>query len=424
MTELRIDRVGVDGDGVGHLPDGKPVYLPFTLPGETVEAELCDRRGQGWTGDARVVTASPDRIAPPCPHFGPCGGCSLQHWADGAYAAWKSGLLRAALIRAGFADAVVAPLVRTPPGARRRMELAAKRLPSGVALGLHVRNGAAVVDLADCAVLHPTLAELVPGLRDLLRGLSGLKREGDVLVNLLDEGPDILLRIDGNLTTPDRTKLAAFATAWGAPRISVSRDGARPEIAAQIRPARMTLSGTEISPAAGAFLQASAEGEAAIIAAMLAGLPAKLSRKAQIAELYSGCGSLTFALAKQVRVTAFDGDLDLTTALAGGANQSGQSGRISVTRRDLTRQPLSAKEFAPFKAVVLDPPHGGAAAQTEQIAASGIARVIYVSCNPATLERDATVLRLAGYKLLSATPIDQFLWSARLESVVVFDKSK
>ena len=414
----------MDGDGVGHLPDGKPAYLPFTLPGEMVEVELTERRGQGWTGDAHVVVASADRVTPPCPHFGPCGGCSLQHLADGPYAAWKSGLLRAALIRAGFADAVVAPLVRTPPGARRRMELAAKRLPSGVALGLHVRNGTAVVDLADCAVLHPTLAQLVPGLRDLLRGLSGLKREGDVLVNLLDEGPDILLRIDGNLTTPDRTKLAAFAAAWGAPRISVSRNGARPEIAAQLRPARMTLSGTEISPAAGAFLQASAEGEAAIIAAMLAGLPAKLSRRAQVAELYSGCGSLTFALAKQVRVAAFDGDADLTEALAGGANQSGQAGRISVTRRDLTRQPLSAKEFTPFAAVVLDPPHGGAAAQTEQIAASGIGRVIYVSCNPATLERDAAVLRLAGYRLLSATPIDQFLWSARLESVVVFDKGK
>ena len=261
MTTLRIDRIGIDGDGVGHLPDGKPVYLPFTLPGELVEATLTERRGQGWTGDAHVVVASPDRVAPPCPHFGPCGGCSLQHWSDNRYAEWKSDLLRAALVRAGFVDAVVAPLVRTPPGARRRMELAAKRLPSGVALGLHVRNGSNVVDLADCAVLHPKLAELVPGLRDLLRGLSGLKREGDVLVNLLDEGPDILLRIDGNLTTPDRTKLAAFATAWGAPRISVSRDGARPEIAAQIRPARMTLSGTEISPAAGAFLQASAEGE-------------------------------------------------------------------------------------------------------------------------------------------------------------------
>jgi 23S rRNA (uracil1939-C5)-methyltransferase len=424
LTTVRIDRIGVDGDGVGHLPDGKPAYLPFTLPGELVEAELTERRGQGWTGDARVVVESPDRVLPPCPHFGPCGGCSLQHLADRPYAEWKSGLLRAALIRAGFADAVVAPLVRTPPGARRRMELAAKRLPSGVALGLHVRNGTAVVDLADCAVLHPTLAELVPGLRDLLRGLSGLKREGDVLVNLLDEGPDILLRIDGNLTTPDRTKLAAFAAAWGAPRISVSRDGARPEIAAQLRPARMTLSGTEISPAAGAFLQASAEGEAAIIAAMLAGLPAKLSRRAQVAELYAGCGSLTFALAKYVRVAAFDGDGDLTEALAGGANRSGQAGRISVTRRDLTRQPLSAKEFAPFAAVVLDPPHAGAAAQTEQIAASGITRVIYVSCNPATLERDAAVLRLAGYRLLSATPIDQFLWSARLESVVVFDKGK
>ncbi len=422
MTDLRIVRVGVDGDGVAALPDGKPVYVPFTLPGELVAVTLEAKRGLGFGGEGVVLEASPQRVTPPCPHFGPCGGCALQHWNDEQYAAWKAGQVGDALRRAGFADAAPLAIVRTAPGTRRRVELAAQRMPSGVALGLHGRNGRDVVDLADCLVLHPTLVGLVAGLRDLLRSIDGLRKEGSVLVNLLTSGPDILLRLDGPLTMPDRIKIAAFAERWGAPRICASRGASAPEIACQSRPPRTLLSGVEVTPPSGAFLQASASGEAAIIAAMLTGLPKKFSRKARIAELYAGSGSLTFALAAVARVDAFEGELAASSALRQAANQSGLSGRIAVMQRDLTRQPLSAKEFSPYIAVVLDPPHGGAVVQIEQIAAAGVKRVVYVSCNPSTLGRDAAVLRLAGYKLLSTTPIDQFLWSARIESVSVFAK--
>ena len=422
MNQLRIERIGVDGDGVATLPDGKPAYLPFTLPGELVEATLDGKRGLGFGGDATIIEPSPDRVAPPCPHFGPCGGCALQHWADASYAGWKSDQLRDALRRAGFTNATPLPIIRTAPATRRRVELAARRKPSGVALGLHARNGTEVIDLADCVVLHPDLVGLVAGLRDLLRSIDGLRKEGSVLVNLLSSGPDILLRLDGPLTMPDRVKLAAFAERWGAPRISTSRGTGTPETAALVRPPRTDLSGTEITPPPGAFLQASASGEAAIIAAMLDGLPTKLSRKARVAELYAGCGSLTFPLAKVARIDAFEGEAGAAQALRQGANMAGLSGRIAVVQRDLTRQPLAAKELAPYAAVVLDPPHGGAPVQIEQIAAAGIARVVYVSCNPSTLGRDAAVLQVAGYKLLRTTPIDQFLWSARIESVSVFAK--
>ena len=423
MTDLRIDRIGVDGDGVALL-DGKPVYIPFVLPGELVSVRMEGKRGLGQAGDGTVIEASPDRATPPCPHFGPCGGCALQHWADDKYAEWKSNQVRDALRRAGFADATPAPLVRTAPGTRRRVELAAKRMPSGVALGLHARNESTVVDLADCAVLHPTLVGLVAALRDLLRSIDGLRKEGSVLVNLLTSGPDILLRLDGPLSMPDRVKIAAFADKWGAPRICTSRGTGVPEVAAQLRPARTMLTGLEVVPPPGAFLQASATGEAAIIAAMIAGLPKKLSRKSRIAELYAGCGSLTFPLSEVGRVDAFEGEIGASSALRNAANQSGLSGRIAVMQRDLTRQPLAAKELAPYAAVVLDPPHGGAAVQIEQIAAAGVKRVVYVSCNPSTLGRDAAVLKTAGYALLSTTPIDQFLWSARIESVSVFQKGK
>lgn len=173
-----------------------------------------------------------------------------------------------------------------------------------------------------------------------------------------------------------------------------------------------------VRPPPGAFLQASAAGEAAIRAAVLAGLPARLPRRARIVELHAGIGSLTAALARHARVLAVDGDADAVAALRRAAGGM----RVETLCRDLTRQPMQPAELAGAAAVVLDPPHAGAAAQMPALAAAGVARVIYVSCNPATLARDAAVLRGAGYRLLAATPVDQFVWSARLESVCVFGR--
>jgi 23S rRNA (uracil1939-C5)-methyltransferase len=413
--------VGADGDGVGAAPDGKPLFLPLTLPDETVRAVELARRGEGWTGAAELLEASVERVAPPCPHFGACGGCRLQHWADAPYASWKSGLLIAALARAGFVDAEVAPMVRTAPGTRRRMDLAIRRTRAGVLLGLHRDRSAEVVDLTSCTVLDPELATMLPALRDLLSGLAGLKREGALVANLLDTGPDLLLRLDGEISTGDRTRLAAFARAQGVPRISWTRAGGAPEIAAQLARAEIGFSGVTVVPPPGAFLQASRTAEAAIVAAVCAGLPKPLARRAHILELYAGCGTLSFALARHARVTAFEGDADLVAALRTAAGAAGVSGRVTASVRDLARQPAAGAELD-VACVVLDPPYAGAAAQIASIAAARPARVIYVSCNPAALARDARTLREAGYALVSATPIDQFLWSARLESVCVFSR--
>jgi 23S rRNA (uracil1939-C5)-methyltransferase len=387
-----------------------------------VLAEPVAKRGEGWFGTADIVTASPDRVAPPCAHFGQCGGCALQHWAMPEYLAWKSGLLGAALRRAGYEDAAIEPVLGTPPGARRRIDLAIRRKAAVIAIGLHAARAADVVDMHECKVLHPTLFGLIAPLRDVLRGLSALRREGSAVLNLLDAGPDLLLRLDGELNANDRTRLAAFAGAHGLPRISWSRGDKVSETACLLRQPVVRFAGVAVTPPPGAFLQASREGEAAIIAAVLAGLPAKLTARARVAELYAGCGTLSFALAERVRVAAYEGDAAAAAALTAAVNAAKLPGRIEVQRRDLARQPLSAKELSAFAAVVLDPPHAGAAAQIGLIAASGVARVVYVSCNPAALARDAKLLHQAGYKLISCAPVDQFLWSARLESVVVFGR--
>lgn len=402
------------------MRDGTPVYVAGTLPGEIVRIRPAAKRGEGWAADFdTIATPSAARMAPPCRHFGSCGGCAVQHWQPEAYGAWKSALLEAALRRAGFAPAL-SPMATTPPHVRRRVDLAIRRSPGGVLLGLHAPRGPEIADLQDCTVLHPDLLALLPPLRTLLRGLTALKREGSAVFNLLNSGPDLLLRIDGSPTATDRIRLAAFAAQHGMPRITLAQTGQPPETAALLRSATTRMGSIMVVPPPGAFLQASAPAEAAIVAAVLAGLPDKLPAKARVAEMYAGSGTLTFPLSERVRVTAYEGDPAAHAALRDAANAAQITGRVEAVLRDLTRQPLSPKDLSPFAAVVLDPPYAGAAAQMAPLAASGVARIIYVSCNPAALARDAAVLHGAGYKLLSAVPIDQFLWSARLEAVAVF----
>jgi 23S rRNA (uracil1939-C5)-methyltransferase len=296
------------------------------------------------------------------------------------------------------------------------MDLAARRNREGVSLGLHRQRSKEVVDLTTCLVLHPTLVALFSPLRALLRRLQCFRSEASVIANLLDSGPDLLLRTDAPLTLPDRLALSEFAQAHSLPRIAFVQANEEPEPIVLLRPPTIEFSGVTVTPSPGAFLQASRSGEAAIIEAVLSALP----RKGRVAELYAGCGTLTFALARKMRVAAWDGDAASVNALRGAANHAGLAGRVEVTRRDLTRQPLQPKELSAFSAVVLDPPYAGAGGQVVQIAAAKNPVVIYVSCNPTTLARDARTLHQAGYRLTAAQPVDQFLWSGELESVSTF----
>lgn len=421
--ETVVERLGAEGDGVAvHPESGAALFLPFTLPGERVLATMTHKRGDGWAGIAQVLEPSPARAEAPCPHFTACGGCTVQHLDDGAYVAWKTGLLAASLARAGFGDVPLAPMVRTQPGGRRRMDLALRRVPGGVVVGLHAPRSERVIDIGGCAVLAPALSALIPALRALLRTLATPRREGSAVVNLLDAGPDLLLRTDAEPTMPDRKRLADFAHAHGLSRITVEVGNGKMEPVAVLRPAETSMAGVDVVPPPGGFLQASAEGEAAIVAAVLGGLPEKMPARARIAELYAGSGTLTFALARHGRVSAYEGDAAAIAGLRQAAGRGGLGGKVEGAARDLARQPLTEAELAPFAVVVLDPPHAGALAQMARLAASAVKRVIYVSCNPVALGRDAAMLRGAGFKLLSATPIDQFLWSARLESVCVFSR--
>lgn len=333
-------------------------------------------------------------------------------------------MLSQALAQAGYLHADVAPLVRVPLHTRRRVDLAATRKGPEIRLGLHRARSSEVVDMQECTLLRPELLQLLPSIKAVLRSLQAFQHELSLVINWLDNGPDILLRTDAALTSPDRKKLTEFVKAHSIPRLSVAEPKQTPEPILILQTPVLSFAGVQVSPPSGGFLQASVEGEAAIVAAMLSGLP-KLKTKSRIIELYSGCGTLSIPLAQYARVEAYEGDEAAVQAVDKALRTSGLAGRVSIARRDLHRRPLLTHDFRGVDAVVLDPPFSGAGAQMKFLAPAGVKRLIYVSCNPAALAQDAALLQRQGYELLAATPIDQFPFSSNVESVVAFGlKSK
>jgi len=410
--DLSIEEIGAHGDGVAHR-GGETIFVPYTLPGDRV---LARRIGpdhalpQSWS--ARQILPHPAR----CPHFGSCGGCALQHLDDDAYAGWKLRQLEVALSRRGFGAVEIAPLVRARPKERRRADFGAARSGDSVSIGFHAYRSRTLVDMQGCAVLDPALVALLPALRGLMRDLLDDRQTADLLVTRTEGGLDLLIGRVPALDRARREAVAAFAAAQDLARVAWRRAGETPEILIQRRVPHMRFGSVPVDLPPGAFLQASASGEAAIVASVRAGV----AGAKRIADLFAGCGTISFPLAAQARVHGVEGAKDLAAALAAAANRSGKAGRVTVETRDLDRRPLLADELSAFDAVVFDPPRDGAAAQAAEIARSPVARVVGVSCNPATFARDARILVDAGFRLLGVTPIDQFLWSPHLELVGAF----
>jgi len=419
-VEVEIGEVGARGDGVA-MVDGRRVYVPLTLPGERVRIGL-PAAGPG-TDPLRAVAEeilapAPDRVAPPCPHFGACGGCALQHMAGDSYADWKRAQVVRALARHGLGAAPVAAVVRVPPGDRRRATLLAERRPGGVALGFHARASRRVVDVGDvCPVLDPTLCRLLPGVREMLAGVLAAARRIGVGLALTESGPDLLLVCREEPSRADRERLADFASEAGLARIAwrgTEDDAAEPIV--QARPVLQSWGGVPVALPPGAFLQASPTAEAALTGFVLE----SVGEAGAVADLYAGCGTFSLPLAARARVRAVEVDRAATEALRAAANAHGLAGRLEVERRDLARRPLLADELARFDAVVFDPPRAGARPQTAALAASKVPVVVAVSCNPATFARDARLLADGGYRLERVLPVDQFLWSPQVELAALF----
>ncbi len=410
MSELvRIDRIGAGGDGVSER-EGGPLYVPFTLPGELVEAEK--EGGRAWP--LAIREASPERVTAPCRHFGRCGGCSLQHWEEGAYRAWKRGRVVHALRSEGI-DAAVAELVPCPPQSRRRVALTAQRTGDGMLLGFNRMHSHELVDISENWIALPAIVSALDALREVARLIARTSKPFRLTVTATASGLDVAAEGSGKLNEGERRAAGAAAMRLDLARLSV--DG---EILIEPRKPTVMFGAVPIVPPPGAFLQAVAEAESA----MAALVGEHLNKAKRVADLFAGCGAFALRLAGHAAVHAVESDAAALAALDRAAKHAPGLKPVAVERRDLFRRPLTAKELDKFDGLVFDPPRAGADAQSREIAKSNVPRVAAVSCNPATLARDLKILLAGGYRVLSVTPVDQFLWSSHVEAVALLEKTR
>jgi 23S rRNA (uracil1939-C5)-methyltransferase len=409
---LVIEAMGAQGDGAGEGAAG-PVFAPLTLPGETVLARLAGDRAEA----IEILSPSGERVAAPCPHFGDCGGCALQHWAAAPYLAWKSDQIRLALDRARIETDILPPFA-APPGSRRRLALHARRQGRTVVLGFKARRSWRLVAIDTCTIADPRLVAALPALRRLAEPFLEHPRSAPTLhVTLTDTGLDIdvtgVERRGGGLSADARMRAARVAG-----EVDIARLTLAGEIVYQSRPAVVRLGPATVALPPGAFLQAVAQAERA----MAAFIGREGAGARRVADLYCGVGSFTFGLAAAAPVIAAD-----ASALAIAALRSATAGApglhsIDARVRDLDRRPMLAAELKTVDLVVFDPPRAGAAVQCAELGRSNVAKAIGVSCNLATFARDAAILIGAGFTLERVLPVDQFLWSPHIELVGVFSR--
>jgi 23S rRNA (uracil1939-C5)-methyltransferase len=384
-----IVRIAARGDGV----TASGCHAPFGVPGDTLL-------------DDGALAPGPHHQEPPCRHFPECGGCQLQQADDAAYRGYLTSRVETALAQHGLATEIREPHL-SPPRTRRRATLRALKVGQRAVLGFNAAKSHRIVDMRECHILRPDLFALVEPLRTLLASLMPTKRLAEVQLTRIDGGADVLLKgvkAEGLQATE---ALTTFAAEQKLARLSIDR-GLGPETIYEPIPATVMLSGVRVSFPVGGFLQATADGEAALVQAVREAT----EESERTADLFAGIG--TFALATKARYAA-EASRDAAAALKRAAPN------MTVEHRDLYRRPLDAKELH-FDSVILDPPRAGAEEQIAALSGSGVRRIAYVSCNPATFARDAKMLVDGGYALDWVGPVGQFRWSTHVELAACFSR--
>jgi 23S rRNA (uracil1939-C5)-methyltransferase len=406
---FEIARLGAQGDGIADTETG-PVFIPYALPGETVTAARIKDRADLIA----ILSASPQRIEPPCRHFGACGGCAIQHLENSAYLDWKRQKVVQAL-RAGKIETEVADIIPCAPQTRRRVTFSTRKTDRGVVLGFNRAHSNELIDISECPISLPEIVASLDRLRVLAGMISATPQPFHMTVTVTASGLDIAAEGAGKLGEGRRRAVSEFVVREGFARLSV--DGG---IILEPKKPMIAFGDAAVPVPSGAFLQATAFAEQAMADLVLS----HLSRAKKVADLFSGCGSFALRLAKKSEVHAVEGDAAALAALDRGFRQASGLKRVTAERRDLFRRPLTFKELNAFDGIVFDPPRAGAEDQSKQIARSDVPYVVAVSCNPGTLGRDLSILVAGGYRVKSVTPIDQFLWSPHVEAVALLEKPR
>lgn len=392
---------GLTHTGLGRASDGRSL-LSRVLPGEEVAV--------AQDGAVRIITPSVERVAPPCRHFKTCGGCAMQHASDDFVAAWKQGVVQKALSAQGLTPEFH-PIVTSPPQSRRRAKFSGRRTKKGAMVGFHAKASDLLVPVPDCQLVTPALTATFPALEALTVIACSRKGEIDLTVTETPLGPDVLVATDKELTAQLRVDLAVFAQQNKFARL-VWND----EPVVTINPPTQEFGGVTVVPPPGAFLQATKDGELALLGAV-----EQITQGAvRIVDLFAGCGTFTLPLARRAEIHAVEGEAAMLDALDRAWRVGHQLRRVTTETRDLFRRPLQPDELRHFDAAVIDPPRAGAEAQIATLAQSGIGTIAMVSCNPVTFARDARTLVDAGYVMGAVQVVDQFRWSPHVEMVASF----
>jgi 23S rRNA (uracil1939-C5)-methyltransferase len=402
---LQIERLGQRGEGVAPTDHGN-VFIPYTIPGDTISAEISGQTGRLID----IIAPSPDREAPFCPYYGTCGGCAIQGYREEAYREWKRGLVVDALAHAGV-NATVDPLVDAHGEGRRRATFHARFDAGATRVGFMQARSHDLVAIDFCPLFAPPLDGAVTAARRIAEELARLRKPLDILVTGTPAGLDIDLRGAGQLDQGTTQRLIAAAE-----RFDLARLSNHGRLLVERRAPQLQIGRALVHLPPGAFLQATAKGESTL--SELVTQAAAGSRR--IADLFCGIGTFALRLAEHAEISAVDGDSAALDALTHAARVTPGLRAIRTERRDLMRRPLAAEELAPFDAVVFDPPRAGAEAQAKALAKSQVPLAIAVSCNAQTFARDAAILLAGGYMPERIIPVDQFRQSPHVEIVGIF----
>jgi 23S rRNA (uracil1939-C5)-methyltransferase len=402
--KLVIERLGHLGDAVAAGPQG-PIFLKGFLPGEVIEGDDL--------AAMRITAPSADRVRPPCAHARTCGGCTLQHASDTFVQQWKGEVVASALRGQGI-EAAFLPMHTSPPRSRRRASFAGRRTKGGVLIGFHARASDTLVDIPGCHLLHPDLIAAMPKLEPLVRLGATRVAEISMQVTATQSGLDVSVTGAKDIDAAAQMELARVCESAGFARITWNG-----EMVAMLHAPMLRFGTARVVPPPNAFLQATADGEAALLAAVRRAIgPAR-----RVVDLFAGLGTFALPLAETAEVLAVENDAKMMAALSHSARNTPDLRKVVVEARDLFRRPLEPDEFKGIDAVVIDPPRAGAEAQMRTLAVSKVARIAAVSCNPVTFARDAKILLAGGYHLDFVQVIDQFRWSHHVELAAGFSRS-
>jgi 23S rRNA (uracil1939-C5)-methyltransferase len=394
----KIIRIAARGDGV--TADGR--HVPLAAPGDVLNP------------DGGLVHG-PHHAVPQCQHFPLCGGCQLQHLDEESLAAFVRDRAVGALAAQQVDPVEVMPVHLSPPGTRRRIAVRSAWVGKQFQLGFSTEKSHRIIDLKQCDVMAPQLFAMMQPLRDFLGPRVAQKRNVQVKLALANQGVDVTIEHLSLEGLEAQEALTAFAAAQGLARLSLD-DGYGATASWEPEPVTVTIGNVAVGYPAYGFLQATADGEIALVEAVRTAIgDARL-----VADLFSGLGTFALSLGDERKLYAAEADREALLSLKSAAAQARRT--VFTEHRDLFRRPLTATELNRFEAVILDPPRAGAREQIGHLATSQVPKIAYVSCNPASFARDAKQLAESGYRLQRIWPVGQFRWSTHVELVGEFSR--